>query len=642
MSVSAKNGNALLQSDDKTAIKGAVEGKNVTIQGKAGVEIAAGVTAGEDLYVRSESGTVASAAQLEAGQVLALVAPKGTIEANTKASTVYMEDGTGGTLTDGGSGTIIAKSGDTVDLTLKKDANIAISAKGDVTVKSTAKVTLDTGSGKDGKAITVTEVKEEGTGEVPLVGGSTGTSASGISAGQDARITAASIEKGSVSAGREASVTATSGDISGTSVSARTAEVEAKEGAVKAGSISGSSSATVTAAKGVTADSVSGGSVDVTAMSGNIDVSGTVRGGPIALTAEHGAVSAGSIAGGDATVRAGGDVTVKDSLDGKNVVIEAGGNLTVEGTTKVDTLDAGLKDGSVGGDATFAGDVDANTVGIVAKGAIKTDGATIKTADSISLEARREVDVALDSQKIEKVSGTSVRIDEKASGRNVVLGSVSSSSGAIEITAKNIGGPKGTQGGFVDGNGNARNFDAHGNLVLDVGGKVGTSDDPLEAKVGGTLVIRGGAMDADLADDAFLHVVLRDSVVPKVEYESVFGLVIVNNQIMGGSKRLIRKMNRALAFTVNTPELKSTQGVFGESAFIHTGLDVSEARSIGSVAALNLDTPDYHGIFNELLDDPDTFAKMSPAINLGADPLKTKIEAVDNPSAQPDVKSFQY
>ncbi len=645
--VTASSGNVLLEGGGVT-VDAAVSGKNVTVSdtGSSGVTISAGVEADEDLYVQSESGNVKATSSLAGNEMLVIDAQKGSITVNDVATKgTFSTHDKNGLKIEGkqdSDSSIIKTDGDYTVSDIADGTTVSVDAGGNVKLNSSGTIKIGDGKASASSSLKVTEVVEKGTKETSISAASEGGKVSGVTAGKNATITAASVEGGTVTAKNgNATVTATSGDVKGTSVSGKTTKVESKTGSVNAGSISGSSSATVTAKKDVTASSISGGKVDVTAQGGKIDVSGNVKGGPIDLKAENGAISAGSVSGGDVTMTSKDDVTVKESLDGKNVVIKAGGNLTIDGTTTVDTLDAGLKEGSVGGDAVFSGDVEAGVVGILAGGSIKTDGATIKTTDSVSLDAKGDVNVMLDSKKIELVSGSEVNVTEKAASRDVVVNTLKASRN-LTLKADAIGGADGKQGGFVDGNGDSLNFEVNGDLLLDVGGKVGTSKDPLEAKVGGTLVIKGGAMDAESVDDAFLHVVLRNSVIPKVSYPSVFGLVIVNNQIMGGSKRLIRRMNRALAFTVNTPELKSTQGVFGESAFIHTGLDVSEARSIGSVAALNLDTPDYHGIFNELLDDPDTFAKMSPAINLGADPLKTKIEAVENPSAQPDVKSFQY
>jgi len=62
---------------------------------------------------------------------------------------------------------------------------------------------------------------------------------------------------------------------------------------------------------------------------------------------------------------------------------------------------------------------------------------------------------------------------------------------------------------------------------------------------------------------------------------------------VGGHPDLVRKMNRALAFTVDTPELKSKQGVFGDVNFVHTDLDVSDANSIGVLDYLESEASDW-------------------------------------------------
>ena len=64
--------------------------------------------------------------------------------------------------------------------------------------------------------------------------------------------------------------------------------------------------------------------------------------------------------------------------------------------------------------------------------------------------------------------------------------------------------------------------------------------------------------------------------------------MIYRNQVLDGPPELWLRINRALAFTVETPELKSRQGVFGSPLFIHTDMDVSEAASIGSVDNISI------------------------------------------------------
>ena len=49
-------------------------------------------------------------------------------------------------------------------------------------------------------------------------------------------------------------------------------------------------------------------------------------------------------------------------------------------------------------------------------------------------------------------------------------------------------------------------------------------------------------------------------------------------------------VSNVVSFTVETPELKSRQGVFGSPLFIHTDMDVSESASIGSVDYISMAT----------------------------------------------------
>ena len=73
-----------------------------------------------------------------------------------------------------------------------------------------------------------------------------------------------------------------------------------------------------------------------------------------------------------------------------------------------------------------------------------------------------------------------------------------------------------------------------------------------------------------------------NKVVP--DYNStVPGLIILNNQIVGGADAVMREIFRTEAFYVETPELKSKYGVFGSPYFLHSYLQISEPVAIGLI-----------------------------------------------------------
>ncbi len=60
-------------------------------------------------------------------------------------------------------------------------------------------------------------------------------------------------------------------------------------------------------------------------------------------------------------------------------------------------------------------------------------------------------------------------------------------------------------------------------------------------------------------------------------------LVIQNNQVVGGQDGVMREIFRTEAFFVETPELKSKQGVFGSPYFLHSYLNISEPVALGFI-----------------------------------------------------------
>ena len=577
------NENVLLKSTGgEVTLNGtATAGKNLTIASKGATTANKKVEAGEDLYVKA-GGDIAVKAGAKAGQTMALVSG-GKIDADSVAAKAFHSKDEKGTKI----GTLSVESatfqtkGD-FETKLAKDAKLAVSAGGNVTIDANGNsLEIGASSAAGGAALTVTEVlAESGTAEAELAGTGTGAgSATGLSAGKNATVKNAKNVKGT--------------------------GVEAKSG-----------DATVDATGVYAVDSTTaGGSVTLGKernIGGNV-TAGTISGNNSIKVKSNGSFNANTVKGGEVDIEIKGAVTA-DATSGGDIKVQAGG-------------------------AAEFGSVSGNKVDVSAKD-IRTTGGVI-TSKNLTLNGNGgNIDVKLKSEKIEKITGGNVTIEETASGE-VSLGLLKAN-GNLSLTAK--------QAGFTDGNDNQSDFGElnldvpNGDVTLVVGGAFGKPNNPMDAKFSkdSTLRIEGGDLSHE-NDPAFIHAIIRTErpdEVPEVVYDNPVGLVIVNNQIRGGNPKFIRKMNRALAFTVNTPELKSSQGVFGDAAFIHTGMDISEARSIGSVGALSLDVQDYHGIFDDLTAPGTGFSKMSPPILPAKSPLKDKIDQTETPASQPDVKNF--
>ena len=434
-----------------------------------------------------------------------------------------------------------------------------------------------------------------------------------------------------------------------------TIEADVK-GGLSAGEVSASRDATLTVGDNATIDTLSAGTltadigggldstkVDVTGdatlnVGDDVTVKDTLSAGT--LTADIG----GSLESttvevkDDATVTVGDNVTVTDFSAG-NLTADIGGDLTSEKTFTVNgeallervggsatfneltagKLTADIEDDIVAETATVNGDTEitaggkaefgsftGSKVSVAASHGITTTGAGIKSSN-LTLKGG-DIDVTLDSQTINSISGGNVTIVELAHDHEVTLGTVAAS-GDLNLTAHQIGiGTKGETGY------NRGSLSAGGNMLLDVAGHIGSPSDRILISVGGLLTLKSGDLHGwtrkderelgNFTDIYFLYLLLRgddrstdtmkaymsrtdnwwNGYNPDQDHDGVLpGLVIYNNTLLAGSPELLLRMFRALAFTVETPELKSRQGVFGAPLFIHTDMDVSEAASIGTV-----------------------------------------------------------
>ncbi|MBQ6248348.1 MAG: filamentous hemagglutinin N-terminal domain-containing protein [Kiritimatiellae bacterium] len=333
----------------------------------------------------------------------------------------------------------------------------------------------------------------------------------------------------------------------------------------------------------------------------------------------RGSVTVGDLEAGSLTANIGKDLTSEKTFNvsGDANLEHVGGNATFN------ELTAGTLTADIGGDviaetATVNGDTaitaggkaefgsfTGKKVSVMASHGIKTTGAGIKS-DNLTLKGG-DIDVTLDSKTISEISGGNVTIVENAHDHNVVVGTITAS-GNLNLTAQQIGiGNNGTTG-FVSayGKDDSRvNLSSVGDMSLDVAGFVGEASNPLKVNVGGELKVWSGGLhgsDKEREDELldvetplyYLYLLLtgEQDAINWMGYQnkdqSIPGLVIYRNQVLDGPPELWLRINRALAFTVETPELKSRQGVFGSPLFIHTDMDVSEAASIGSVDNISI------------------------------------------------------
>ncbi len=167
---------------------------------------------------------------------------------------------------------------------------------------------------------------------------------------------------------------------------------------------------------------------------------------------------------------------------------------------------------------------------------------------------------------------------------------------------------------------------------------------PVNVVFGGMLHIYGVNADATIP---LLHIVVGGDFDPSTFSYNFgdnggFAVRYYNGayQIVDPSPDKMRLINRALAFTVNTPELKSKQGVFGEPNMIHTKMSVSEARSLANMDMLSLSAVDFRKTWEGIRSKEGTAAlrKWGPRVYPNQTPLKQKLESVASEmETQPEI-----
>jgi hypothetical protein len=91
---------------------------------------------------------------------------------------------------------------------------------------------------------------------------------------------------------------------------------------------------------------------------------------------------------------------------------------------------------------------------------------------------------------------------------------------------------------------------------------------------------------------------------PKVAYfESIDGheprinnlpndmVIFVDGRLAGGNVNILNMFGANEAFLVSTPELKSTQGIFGAPPFLHSDLDVANPMEVSAIDYLIQEVP---------------------------------------------------
>ena len=82
-----------------------------------------------------------------------------------------------------------------------------------------------------------------------------------------------------------------------------------------------------------------------------------------------------------------------------------------------------------------------------------------------------------------------------------------------------------------------------------------------------------------------------DGVEPRINNQPNDTVIFVDGRLAGGNLNILNKFGADEAFMVETPELKSTQGIFGNPPFLHSDLDVANPMEVCAIDYLIQEIP---------------------------------------------------
>ena len=138
----------------------------------------------------------------------------------------------------------------------------------------------------------------------------------------------------------------------------------------------------------------------------------------------------------------------------------------------------------------------------------------------------------------------------------------------------------------------AGKLEANGLLVADRDITVSASDfgDVSYLQSGGTLSINNiGSSGSSSPKIAYFESI--NGVEPKINNLPNDTVIFVDGRLAGGNLNIINEFGSDEAFMVDTPELKSTQGIFGSPTFMHGDLDVANPMEVGVIDYMIQEVP---------------------------------------------------
>ena len=533
-------------------VTGIDAGKSATLVADGEVIVAEEVKAGANLLVNATSGGIEQNADITVGQNISVVADAGNIDQNANitatAGTIDVE-ATGGAIVMAAD--TMANTGANGNIRYRSGAGLAISkidaGSGSVTLDALDDLSTATPDSKvtaDSLAVAAKKVGESGGAVKFNVSKLSVRSATDVYMENARSVTVTEAKGDDFKVNRvmpDGTLdTAKSADIKGVVAENGSLDLDVTNGGLEIASGSSMSSTATT-------------DIDVR---DNVSVNGTVSGIQTSITA-GGAVNINGKVSGNADIMAGTDVAfgTDGQVAGGSVAISAGGNITQNDAT------ISASGGYVTQEKTIHAAIDASDVTLEAGGSIGTANANsssyIGVIGTVTAKAD-DGDVA-----VAGADGSDLTVKEITAGRNASV----YTTGTIH--------PNGTIKAGREVIVSARNY---------TGG-------PVRINTGNSLTVnnfRSGGLNSPLL--ALFNTVGGNSE-PKTSSQHNKSIVFVDGRLAGGDIQTINTLGAIEAFPVQTPELKSEQGVFGNPTFLHDELDVANPLAVGAIDFLLQEIP---------------------------------------------------
>lgn len=537
-------------------------GRDVVVSGKVaasgeGGEIA--VDSRRDVRI-GEEGSMVADGRLSIGGKTSAVGGKVALNGVAQAEDVVVAANQGAVEVGG---TVTADN----DLTVTT-RNGAISVGGTVTADNDFTVTTQDGAISVGGTVTAGKNATFSThrGAVEVRGT--------VAAGNDAYVSTQRGEvgvAGQVRAGNTALVSTQQGNVrvSGKVDGAANAFVQTEDGGVTvSGRVSSDEFAAVESQNGgITVDgAVEGPGVILSATRGDLTVNGRVD----AAKGSDGVAILQTKGSGNVVLGSGGEVRsslgVVVQTESGNLVQRGGPDVSPHrGRTESRSLKPALSgenvvmvvNGSVGGEGSGSIAIDGKPVGIV------SGDARIAVANGKDLVGGTSQEAA----KVVDAGGGFLKLDLSALGENsaMVVG------GDLSLY---------TAGGI----GNYTTFDADGDVSL----SAATFGDTSYLRAGGNFAVNNVGSPSHPQIAYFESVNGRE---PKIVNQANDMVIFIDGRLVGGNLQIINQFGANEAFMVETPELKSTQGIFGDPPFLHSDLDVANPMEVCAIDYLIQEIP---------------------------------------------------